>query len=503
MDEQVAECNAEAERRGWTVAATYIDRNKSASKAGTVRPDYERLLADIEGGRVSRLLVYMTDRLYRQPRELEDLIDLVDPKKGGHAVEFATVRSGTFDLSTPEGRAFARNAGTWNKLESEKTSERVRRTKKTRREEGRLNGGGRRSFGYRPIKGNRLEVVPEEAALLREAVDRIIGGEPHSRVVMDWNDRGITTEGGYRWRPEGLKRKLIDRNGKSETGGRTLRGTPLIVGGKDWPAIITKDEATLLAATLIDAKPGGLGGGREPGSARPGARKYALSGLLLCSECGSKMLGSSGYYECAAIGGGCGRVSVKARHLEDVLDGYVEQERDTGRARDPEAYVPVPAGDPEEREAVLAELAALQTEVEDLADQLRAAKTGLAKRVVQRAIDKAAAADDAARARLAMLVPEAQPASYADLLADDDFHERWINRELTTTELTDLHDMFAAYFESVTISPRVGRPKRLDPGRIKVQWREGRPPAVDPRPMESDTVFKSESDRSVSVTRVA
>ena len=129
MDEQVAECNAEAERRGWTVAETYIDRNKSASKAGTVRPDYERLLADIEGGRVSRLLVYMTDRLYRQPRELEDLIDLVDPKKGGHAVEFATVRSGTFDLSTPEGRAFARNAGTWNKLESEKTSEQVRRTR--------------------------------------------------------------------------------------------------------------------------------------------------------------------------------------------------------------------------------------------------------------------------------------------------------------------------------------------------------------------------------------
>ena len=174
-----------------------------------------------------------------------------------------------------------------------------------------------------------------------------------------------------------------------------------------------------------------------------------------------------------------------------------------GRSAGPEAYVPVPAGDPEEREAVLAELAALQTEVEDLADQLRAAKTGLAKRVVQHAIDKAAAADDAARARLAMLVPEAQPASYADLLADDDFHERWINRELTTTELTDLHDMFAAYFESVTISPPSRPPKELDPGRIKVQWREGRPPAVDPRPMESDTVFKSESDRSVSVTRVA
>lgn len=44
------------------------------------------------------------DRLYRRPRELEDLIDLVET----HPIRIETVKGGGFDLNTHEGRLMAR-----------------------------------------------------------------------------------------------------------------------------------------------------------------------------------------------------------------------------------------------------------------------------------------------------------------------------------------------------------------------------------------------------------
>jgi hypothetical protein len=183
------------------------------------------------------------------------------------------------------------------------------------------------------------------------------------------------------------------------------------------------------------------------------------------------MLGSSGFYRCAQIGGGCGHVGVKARDLEDVLDLYIQREREAGRALDPQTPTPVPEGDPQERAAIMAELADIEATVEQLADKLVEAKSVTERKVTERAIEKLAVREDAARARLASLVPEAPSCSYEDLLADDDFHDRWIAGDLTSTELTDLHDMFGAYFEAIRVARRVGRPKKLDISRVTVQRR--------------------------------
>ena len=39
------------------------------------------------------------------------------------------------------------------------------------------------------------------------------------------------------------------------------------------------------------------------------------------------------------------------------------------------------------------------------------------------------------------------------------------------SEPTDLHDMFASYFEAIQVSPRTARVRKLDPERIKVKRR--------------------------------
>jgi site-specific DNA recombinase len=53
-----------AERKGWTIAGSYVDDDVSAW-SGKRRPQYERLLADLEAGEIDGLLVYDLDRLHR------------------------------------------------------------------------------------------------------------------------------------------------------------------------------------------------------------------------------------------------------------------------------------------------------------------------------------------------------------------------------------------------------------------------------------------------------
>jgi hypothetical protein len=131
-------------------------------------------------------------------------------------------------------------------------------------------------------------------------------------------------------------------------------------------------------------------------------------------------------------------------------------------------------GDPADRAEVLAELAQIELQIDGLADQLVAAPSKTAARVIERAIEKLAVREEVARARLASLVPEVAPPTYADLLTADDWHERWVAGELTATELSDLRDMFGAYFAAIQVAPRVGKPADLDPKRIKVQWKGSR-----------------------------
>ena len=66
---QLEDCRAWAQRHGWTVAEEYVDNDISAY-SGKRRPEYARMLDDLEAGRRDAVLVYHLDRLHRQPREL-------------------------------------------------------------------------------------------------------------------------------------------------------------------------------------------------------------------------------------------------------------------------------------------------------------------------------------------------------------------------------------------------------------------------------------------------
>src|SRR5207249_3577906 len=121
-----------------------IDNDMSASRyARRKRPRYGDLIKDIKEGRVQRVLCFKLDRLYRQPRELEDLIDLAEAGK----VEVVSVYGGDLDLNSAQGRVMARVVVAMAAGASEDTSERIRSEKAERRKLG-LPNGSHRPFGW-------------------------------------------------------------------------------------------------------------------------------------------------------------------------------------------------------------------------------------------------------------------------------------------------------------------------------------------------------------------
>jgi site-specific DNA recombinase len=80
VERQLEDCERLADRRGWEIVERFVDDDVSAW-SGKHRPEYERCLAALRSGELDGLLVYDLDRLHRQPRELEEFIDLCQQAK--------------------------------------------------------------------------------------------------------------------------------------------------------------------------------------------------------------------------------------------------------------------------------------------------------------------------------------------------------------------------------------------------------------------------------------
>ena len=134
IETQHGDNEATIARHGGTVGR-YLDDGLSAWKAGVRRKDFEMLLERAQGGLTQGITVWHVDRLFRQPRDLERLIDLAD-----HG--FRVISShGSRELSDPDDRYILRIEVAHAARSSDDTSRRIRRRHQRYREEGRPVGG--------------------------------------------------------------------------------------------------------------------------------------------------------------------------------------------------------------------------------------------------------------------------------------------------------------------------------------------------------------------------
>lgn len=312
---QEEDCRQLASSLGWPVATVYQDNDLSAY-SGKPRPEYRAMLEAARAGEIDAIVSWHNDRLHREPRELEEFIDVCEA--GRIAVQ--TVKAGPLDLGTPAGRMVARQFGAIARYESEHRSERIRRKHDELAKNGHLSGGGKRAYGYEA--GGRT-IRESEAIHIREAAHRVLAGDTIRSVCRDFNLRGIASARGGAWSAVSMKNMLISAR---LCGHRDYHRAGTLIPG-DWPAILTLDQ-TLRLRALLPLKPG-------PRLGRPQPRGL-LTSLLRCGRCGNRMTthsptaGARNYH--CPMGKpdhpGCG-IAVRKGHLDEFVVSSIFAALDT------------------------------------------------------------------------------------------------------------------------------------------------------------------------------
>lgn len=309
------------ERLGWSVGRVFTDNSVSAYKRYVIRPEWEALLTALEGGTIGGIVSYDVDRIARQPRDLERLIDIYEanPK-----LVFATV-SGEIDLSKSDGRLMARIMVSFANKSSADTGRRVARKHLELAQLGKISGGGTRPYGYE-IGGKTVREA--EAQIIRQLADRVMAGESLTSIAKSLDAAGVpTASGSGNWDRAAMRRILT---GPRVAGFRVYRGSMLMDSdGKpvkgEWPAIL--DETTWEAVRLVL-----LDQNRNFNAGRID-RKYLLSGFLRCGRCQAKMYGvhkrGLANYMCP-VGRGCGNCIRRAEaidaHITELVLRYLESQ---------------------------------------------------------------------------------------------------------------------------------------------------------------------------------
>ena len=303
---QLEDCRKLAADRGWPIGDEYVDNDASAY-SGKPRREYVRMLADLKSGARDAVIVYNLDRLHRRPVELEEFVALCESVG---VRDVATVTA-DIDLGNDDGLFMARIFAAFAAKESGRKSARIRRKMLQNAEKG-LPHGSVRPFGY---ENDKITLRDDEARVVREMVDRYLAGASIRSLTIWLNDTGVAPAVAKSWQTSAVRQILT--SGRI-AGLREHRGE--VIGPAAWPAIITPAERDRVLARMATRS---LTKTRVP-------RTYLLSGMLRCGRCGNRLFSQARHsnpdnrvrrYVClkGPDHGGCGRLTVVAQPVEDLL----------------------------------------------------------------------------------------------------------------------------------------------------------------------------------------
>jgi DNA invertase Pin-like site-specific DNA recombinase len=356
---QREDCLNLARLRRWE-PVQYEDNDLSAYKPNVVRPDFEQMLKDLDAGIIKGVVVYNLDRLTRQPRELERLIEIYDRHQG---LIFASLE-GDINLATSDGRTMARVLVAFANKASSDTARRVKRKQQDlATKEFKLVHGGRVPFGWMP-DGETADPAAKREIL--KAHERIMSGDKISDIRDDWLARDVIpkSRSGKRFgKKEGLQHSTVTRmlTNPALAGIKVYRGEVVRGEGGEpvkgaWEPLCSPERLEEVTAELE-----GRSNRHVPSNA-----SYLLSGIARCGKCGGPMRGQYRKdrkdnripaYCCHQEKGGCGGVSRKAEPIDDLIIDLILADEERVKQK---AAVTAPSWEG------AAQLAEVQGEIEEL-----------------------------------------------------------------------------------------------------------------------------------------
>lgn len=273
-----------AARLGWGVGKVIVEndlvsgkgksRNASAFKRRkirlpngreewrVVRPGFRQALDLLADGEHDGFVALDLDRAVRDPRDLEDMIDVAEQ----YRVPVETV-NGSLRLNNDADITNARVLVAMANKASRDTARRVSRARKLQAVNGEF-GGGPRPYGFDP---DGVTGRADEAAVILECSNRLVQGASLRELAADLRRRGIPTATGLDWTGEALREVLLrPRN----AGFMVYKGEE--IAKAPWEPIVPVETFRAVQAILNDPD-------RRTG---PGpAPKWLGSGLYRCGAC--------------------------------------------------------------------------------------------------------------------------------------------------------------------------------------------------------------------------
>ena len=412
-EDQIELCRAYAARQGFDVIGTYEDKARSgASVFGR-----DGLMRLMDAARDRKFGVVIVEALDRLSRDMEDLAG-IHKRLSFLSVEIYAVHDGTADAVLVGLR------GLVGQLQREDGAKKVRRGMAGVIRDGRHAGG--RAYGYRSAPGRigELEILKEEAEVVRRIFSAYADGRPPREIAGELNREGVAPPRGAKWNASTINGNAQRGNGlifnelyagrivwnkvrmvkNPDTGKRISRPNPR----DQWQAISTSqlrivDDETWARVQALKAEKARLSTNVKR---RPA---HLLSGLLRCGCCGSGMsvhdrdkTGKT-RIRCSAVreSGSCSnrRILYLSDVEEAVLRGMTEELKDT---RLVETYVRTYN---EERKRLAATAISRRTRIERKRDRIEAER--------QRAINlliKGVLREEEGRARLDELKAQVEEA---------------------------------------------------------------------------------------------
>jgi site-specific DNA recombinase len=329
------------ESHGGTLKRLYMEDGVSAYKRkkvrlddGTValrvvRPEFEQALRDLRNGVVDFLVWEELDRLVRDIRQGEDVIEAVI-LTGRPIIDI----SGEMDLSTTTGQTEFRNRVAAAHRESTRKAERMRRARMHAAGRGET-WGGQRPFGWHEQDrvGKTQAIREDEAALIRDAVEMLLtpgNGVTHTGIAHMWNEMGVLTPRGSAWIPRVIRTMLMsprmagwsisDKGIAVDLSGAQVKSTV-------YEGLIDNDTWLALCDKLMEDPQAGK-------SLNGTGAKYLLSGFAQHEKCGGIMYGNrfptasnpDGHrYTCSnpIEGVRCGSGSIDGPRTDELVRDYL------------------------------------------------------------------------------------------------------------------------------------------------------------------------------------
>ena len=166
LDSQREACEAyiaSQRHEGWVLVKERYD-DGGISGGHLERPGLQRLMDDVESGRVNRIVVYKIDRLTRSLMDFAKLVERLD----GAGASFVSVTQ-AFNTATSMGRLTLNVLLSFAQFEREVTAERIRDKIAASKKKG-LWMGGNVPLGYE-TENRTLRIVPEEAEVVQTLFD--------------------------------------------------------------------------------------------------------------------------------------------------------------------------------------------------------------------------------------------------------------------------------------------------------------------------------------------